>query len=276
MSENNKPEVKKFYKILLPIVAFGLGVLGGFLIHDLQSENEQREKKTFVASSTYNPSDALDEISNDQDLPIVAPILWRNSYTLAYDGRSRNPFWVQEVLTKESIEEPADKGKSTFREDPQLPSHIRAHPDDYKKTGFVRGNMVSVTASKSNPITREESSLMSNTCPQCPHLIRGYWADLEKSIKLQAQTSDEVKVITGPLYLPQQDEDGKRFVKYQLIGDNDVAVPTHFFRVISSRKGEKIDTQAYIIPNIPVPRIRPWKNSKSALNKSSWHPEYSF
>lgn len=258
---------KSYIRIFLPIVAFVLGLFGGLLIHDLRNETESKEDKTFVVSGDYNPSDALDEVSNDQELPVVAPILWRKSYTLAYDGRSRNPFWVQEVLTKDSLQETAGKGNFAFREDPQVPSHIRAHPEDYRKTGFERGNMVSVTASKSNPITREESSLMSNTCPQCPHLIRGYWADLEKSIKMQTQTSDEVKVITGPLYLPQQGDDGKRYVKYQVIGGNDIAVPTHFFRVIASRKGEKIDTQAYIIPNIPVPKNTPLDKFKVSLEQ---------
>jgi hypothetical protein len=41
-----------------------------------------------------------------------------------------------------------------------------------------------------------------------------------------------VYVVTGPLYLPNLVENGRKYVKYEVIGPNDVAVPTHFFKVI--------------------------------------------
>jgi endonuclease G len=38
------------------------------------------------------------------------------------------------------------------------------------------------------------------------------------------------------LYLPNLVENGKKYVKYEVIGPNDVAVPTHFFKVILMEK----------------------------------------
>ena len=46
-----------------------------------------------------------------------------------------------------------------------------------------------------------------------------------------AKRNPNVYVVTGPLYLPRQEPDGKLYVKYQVIGKNQVSVPTHFFKV---------------------------------------------
>ena len=37
---------------------------------------------------------------------------------------------------------------------------------------------------------------------------------------------------TGPLYLAKPEANGKNYVKYEVIGSSQVAVPTHFFKVL--------------------------------------------
>jgi endonuclease G len=40
------------------------------------------------------------------------------------------------------------------------------------------------------------------------------------------------------------------YVRYQVIGTNSVAVPTHFFKVIVAETDEqKLDMEAYVMPN---------------------------
>lgn len=46
-----------------------------------------------------------------------------------------------------------------------------------------------------------------------------------------ARKNANVYVCTGPLYLPRLESDGNLYVKYKVIGKNNVAVPTHFFKV---------------------------------------------
>lgn len=94
---------------------------------------------------------------------------------------------------------------------------------------------------------------MTNMCPQCPQLNRGYWSKLEKHVRDLTKEYQHVYVITGPLYVPY-DQDGKRYVKYQVLGKNDVAVPSHFFKVITleDRQGHR-ETRAYILPNQEIP-----------------------
>ena len=96
---------------------------------------------------------------------------------------------------------------------------------------------------------------------------RGYWAKLEKHVRDLTKDYQNVYVITGPLYLPNVEEGGRRYVKYQVIGPNDVAVPTHFFKVISLEKESKIETRAYILPNEEIPNEIPLDNFLTTVEK---------
>ena len=90
----------------------------------------------------------------------------------------------------------------------------------------------------------EDTFCLSNICPQNPKLNRGIWLSLERSIREIVKKEGSADVISGPLFLSSEKE-GKRFVTYEVIGANEVAVPTHFFKVIKTPKG----TWAYVIPN---------------------------
>ena len=69
-----------------------------------------------------------------------------------------------------------------------------------------------------------------------PQVGRGFnrdkWEHLERYARKLTKLYRNVYVCTGPLYISHMEEDGKMYVKYQVIGQNNVAVPTHFFKVI--------------------------------------------
>ncbi len=47
--------------------------------------------------------------------------------------------------------------------------------------------------------------------------------------------------------------DNKLYVKYQVIGSNQVAVPTHFFKVIIGQQNNgQLDIYSYLLPNEPI------------------------
>lgn len=60
-------------------------------------------------------------------------------------------------------------------------------------------------------------------------------------------------VVTGPLYLPNLVENGRKYVKYEVIGSNDVAVPTHFFKVILMEKNNGCESWPYPYWNMQRP-----------------------
>ena len=81
----------------------------------------------------------------------------------------------------------------------------------------------------------DDTMVMSNVAPQDPLLNRGVWARLEqwcRDLTLAGAITD-VYVITGPLFVPEVDEaTGALWVKYRVIGKHQVAVPTHWFKVV--------------------------------------------
>lgn len=67
-------------------------------------------------------------------------------------------------------------------------------------------------------------------------------------------------VCTGPLYLPQREVDGKMYVRYQVIGKNSVAVPTHFFKiVVYEQEDHSLAMESYVMPNQKIDNETPLK-----------------
>ncbi len=141
--------------------------------------------------------------------------------------------------------------------DPDIPSQIQADLSDYKGSGFDRGHLAPAGDNKSSCKAMKETFYLSNISPQVPQFNRGYWRGLERHVRDLTKEYGKVKVITGPLYLPNVEENGKRYVKCQVLGDNDDAVPTHFFKVIFVKKQGQEVNWAYILPNEPIDKTIP-------------------
>jgi endonuclease G, mitochondrial len=219
------------------------------------------------ADSYITPSYHHVQTKPFSDQPISSFIIHRPSYSLAYDARSRNPLWVYEHLTNENIKGETERSL-VFKEDDNIPPHLRATLIDYKGSGFDRGHQAPAADHRSSQEAMADTFYLTNMCPQCPQFNRGYWPKVEKHVRDLTKTYQNVYVITGPLYLPYQEVDGKHYVKYQVIGPNFVAVPTHFFKVISleGRQGI-IETKAYILPNQEIASTTPLDKFQTTIQK---------
>lgn len=152
-------------------------------------------------------------------------------------------------------------------EDPLIPPSLRASKEDYKGSGFDRGHLSPAGNAKSSAGMMKDTFYLSNITPQHPQLNRKYWLKLEKYVRDLTKVYPVVYVITGPLFMAKTAKDGKRYVKYQVIGENEVAVPTHYFKVIRGQRDQAVETEAYIIPNHPIEQDPPLKNFSVALEK---------
>lgn len=51
-------------------------------------------------------------------------------------------------------------------------------------------------------------------------------------------------------YFFRKENDGKTYIKYQVIGSNNIAVPTHFFKVIIiENDNNDLEMETYVMPN---------------------------
>ncbi|KAI8821809.1 uncharacterized protein EV422DRAFT_527077 [Fimicolochytrium jonesii] len=199
----------------------------------------------------------------------VSDLLYRTAYVGSYNRSLRNPNWVAEHLTARSVaanpgvaglleaaldEEKPDRQKSAFREDQQIPRLFRAHLKDFVGSGFDRGHLVPAADVVESQDAMDETFLLTNISPQVGKgFNRNYWFYFEHFVRTLTKDFDDVYVITGPLYLPKLEDDGKHYVKYEMIGNPpNVAVPTHFYKVVLGVKGKTEAMATFVLPNTEI------------------------
>lgn len=98
----------------------------------------------------------------------VNDLVYRSAYVASYNRRDRNPNWVAEHLTPESLKrtEGVDRGKSNFQEDPNIPVQFRAKLADYFKSNYDRGHMVPAADVKFDQEAMNETFYLTNISPQ--------------------------------------------------------------------------------------------------------------
>ena len=105
--------------------------------------------------------------------------------------------------------------------------------------------------------------LLSNMCPQVGDgFNRDYWAHFEDFCRRLTNFYPSVRIVTGPLYLPKRDPvDEKWRVSYEVIGDPpNIAVPTHFYKVIFAEDGKtggNVSLGAFVLPNAKIENHTP-------------------
>ena len=241
-----------------PIV-FLLGLSIGLILRNPVERAIHLDASKISSHSAFNEARA-------RSLPVVAQVIERGGYTVCYDGRSRNLHYVIETITRESFQGRANRAHHSFREDEAIPAHIRATLLDYRGSSYDRGHLSPAVHHKKSNALMAESFILSNICPQNPQFNRGYWAAFEKHVRDLTQVFDRVQVTTGPLYLPRG-EQGNRFVMYPVIGENDVAVPTHFYKVLRLEQGNEMEERAYIMPNEYIAPETPLEAFQATVQK---------
>lgn len=176
-----------------------------------------------------------------------------DDYVLSYDRKTRTAHWVFEHLTSEHVKHnnEVDRSKCDFKPDESIHPFFRADNSDYKKSGFDRGHLAAAGNHKRSQRHVDQTFYLSNISPQVgAGFNRDSWNRLERHVRKLTKSYTNVYVCTGPLYLPRKEADGKLYVKYQVIGNNNVAVPTHFFKVIVCETNDsKLEMESYVMPN---------------------------
>ncbi|KAF7286252.1 hypothetical protein GWI33_006547 [Rhynchophorus ferrugineus] len=179
-----------------------------------------------------------------------------DDYVLSYDKRNRVAHWVFEHITQDSIQanEKVDRSKCQFVPDESIHPLFRSDNSDYKGSGYDRGHLAAAGNHKSNQKHIEQTFYLSNMAPQVGKgFNRDMWNKLERYVRKMTRSYRNIYCCTGPLYLPKKESDGKLYVKYEVIGANHVAVPTHFFKVVVGETEEgQLDMESYVMANEPI------------------------
>lgn len=183
-------------------------------------------------------------------LPATDNLKLSENYVLSYDRRLKHPMFVMEHLTDKQMRvKEGDRNISFFTEDDEIHEYFRATNDDYMETEYDRGHMSPASDNKVSQRVMDQSFSLANIAPQLPGLNRGAWVRLERYVQHSAAHSKNIYIITGPLYLPKL-VDGKWKVEYEVIGENRIGVPTHFYKVwVREDYDKKLYLEAFLLPN---------------------------
>lgn len=203
----------------------------------------------FIILSIITPSQAELEgngISADGtieglELPSPVPgeqIITHTGYTLSYNEEYELPSYVAYELTKAEVLGGGDR-EDAFREDPDVRTGS-AELSDYRGSGFDRGHMAPAADFKWSAEAMSDTFFLSNMAPQDPSFNRGIWADLEAVVRTMAYENESIYVVTGPVLT-----DGP----YETIGDNEVAVPKRFYKVVLDYTDPDIKAIGFVLPN---------------------------
>ncbi len=146
-------------------------------------------------------------------------------WCFAYDGQTRAARWTLEYITAKSLEGGAPR-KDDFFSDPRIPGEIRPNLEDWKNSGFDKGHLPAQANTGDACDKHSRNSLAVSTMQDGP-LNRVEWAHLEQEVRDLAQPGCQVWVITAPMFLKWRGQ-----VTYRVIGQHDVAVPTHYLKSV--------------------------------------------
>ena len=184
-------------------------------------------------------------------------MVYRDGYVLQHSSTDKIPVWVCEAILPEHLSDSPLTRSNPFAPDPSLPVGERAELKDYKGSGYDRGHMAPAGDQEVDERLKDETFFLSNMSPQEGALNQQSWAALEKIVRDWSRIGEatEVHAITGGFF--HADNEASHPVEYFVIGDDSVAVPTHFFKVVTGKDRQgHLHVLAFVMENRKYPK--PW------------------
>jgi len=231
---------------------------------------------------------------------LPSTIVYRN-HVLEYDCSRRVPRWVAEHLTHDQVsQEVASRKGIQFAPDPNVPQIYSSSNKDYWGSGWSRGHMAPAGNNKHCRDSMQDTFYLTNIVPQDIENNGGYWNRLEIWVRDLTKKYQDVWVISGPLWLPKEKTEENELnvenkgdsalvkpqrlppktVTYSVLGQNNVAVPTHLYKVVlvTDPRLDKPQLGTFIVPNSPIgdKHLAEFKVNLEDVERSvglTFHPE---
>lgn len=180
-------------------------------------------------------------------LPNQENLIYFNKYISSINSNKKIPNWVLQYNSKVELLNKCNTKRSNFNnyfEDNWVPSK-----SSYGE--YSRGHLVPAGDYDSND-KKDTFYLETNIVPQEIQNNQGIWNVLESKVRNNiTKFYDEAWILTGPIFIPYKYR-GKKYIKYEIVGDSQIAVPNYLFKSILYKKNDLLDLDCYLIPNINV------------------------
>jgi len=164
-------------------------------------------------------------------------IVEHRHYILSYNERYEQAEWVAYVLKKDHLTYD-DRERPYFIEDPKVKTKS-ADWRNYKNSGFDRGHLCPAGDRRFTEFAYDETFYTSNISPMRSDFNAGVWNRLEMHIRKWGKKYRTIYVITGGIL-----QEG-----LVTIGEESVAVPEAFYKIVVRGKPNNMEVAAFLIPH---------------------------
>lgn len=202
----------------------------GFYIYDNYTTKLKTSDNIPVSVENGTDFDFLPTSTTNQ-------IVHHNYYSLSYNETYEQAEWVAYALSKNQISNKNIK-RPYFELDPKV-STKSAHYNNFKNSGYNKGHLCPAGDRKFSEEAFNETFLTSNISPQLYEFNSGIWNRLEQKVRYWAQKHNQLYIITGGILSKD----------LKTIGNEKVAVPNYFYKIILDYQNPEIKAIAFLIPH---------------------------
>lgn len=195
--------------------------------------NKQEQREVVDSGKTTKDS------TNEYFLPTstTGQIIHHEGYSLSYNEPYEQAEWVAYELKRSHLTN-ADFKRPYF----EIDKAVRTGAADwrnYKNSGYDRGHLCPAADREFDEKLYVETFLTSNISPQNHEFNSGIWNRLEQKVRYWAEKYDGVFVVTGGVLKGDM----------ETIGDERVAVPNQFYKVLIDNNTGKTKMIAFLMPH---------------------------
>lgn len=192
-----------------------------------------------ILEDKKNTSKDISENGIDYLLPTSTTneIIYHAFFTLSYSEKYEQSEWVAYELRKDQLSHSNFK-RPYFIDDPEVATGSASYRN-YKKSGYDKGHLCPAGDRKFSKKAFEETFYTSNISPQLNEFNAGIWNTLEGKTRYWAEKYDGIYVITG----------GVLCDNLETIGDEDVAVPKYFYKILLDKSRNDYKVIAFLLPH---------------------------
>ncbi len=216
---------RKIYLLLMALSIIGFWVFENFYTPAEYSVAEEGRLETAPVPENLLPASSEREVVRHA------------YYMLAYDEATEQAAWVAYMLRPEHLSR-EDRERPYFIEDPFVKTKS-ADWRNYRGSGYDRGHLLPAGDRRFSIQAYNETFYTSNISPQDREFNAGIWNDLEQQVRAWCRRYGPLLVVTGGVLQPG----------LPTIGDEDVAVPQAFYKIIYRQGKKGPELIAFLIPN---------------------------
>jgi len=219
---------KSIYSIIVVLIVFGVYGYEHFL----------KEKEVAVI---VEKGEQVKTNTNEFFLPTstTGQVIHHEGYSLSYSEPHEQAEWVAYELKKSHLSN--SNFKRPYFEIDKAVKTGAASWRNYKNSGYDRGHLCPAGDKKYSQAAHDETFLTSNISPQDHDFNSGIWNTLEQKVRYWASKYDGVFVVTG----------GVLKGDLKTIGEEHVAVPNAFYKIILDNNNGSTKMVAFLMPHKP-------------------------